>query len=91
MADDKFVRVECDFGAWGLWNRQGAALRPEHLDLSPTLSLALRAWQGHYDEYEPGLTGQCFDWERFEETGRAICKLVQLERPDLDIAYGRDG
>jgi hypothetical protein len=90
MADDDFVRVMCDFSAWGLWDRRGAALRPERLNLSPALTLALRAWQGHYDEYEPGLTGQHFDWERFEETGRAICKLVQIERPDLHIVYGND-
>lgn len=91
MADDNFVRVMCDFNAGGLWNRQGSALTSEHLGLSPALSLALRAWQGHYDEYEPGLSGQQFDWERFEETGRAICKLVQIERPDLNVVYRDDG
>ncbi|MFO1241202.1 MAG: hypothetical protein U1E64_12695 [Sphingomonadaceae bacterium] len=63
---------------------------PEQLSLSPALSLALRAWQGHHDEYEPGLTGQCFDWECFNETGRAICELVRLERPDLHVIYSDD-
>lgn len=90
MVDDNFVRVECDFGAWGLWNRRGNALTPDQLGLSPALSLALRAWQGHHDEYEPGLTGQHFDWEGYHETGRAILKLVQMERPDLHVAYGHD-
>jgi len=90
MISDNFVRVWCDFSAWGLWDRQGSAIRPDQLGLSPALSVALSAWQGHHDEYEPGLTGQCFDWERFNETGRAIFELVRLERPDLHVVYGDD-
>lgn len=85
-----FVRVDCDFGADGLWNERGAALRPENLNLSPALCVALRAWQAHYEEYGPDGSTPHFDWEAHEHIGRQIAALVQAERPDLKVVYAGD-
>jgi len=88
MPNQPFVRVDCDFGAHGLWDERGAALRPDHLGLSPALSLALEAWQLHYDA--TALTDLLFDETDHDRIGRAIAKLVKAERPDLKIVYAGD-
>jgi hypothetical protein len=90
MKDDNFVRVQCDFCADGLWDRRGRAMTPETIGLSPALSLALHAWQAHYEEYLPGRSQQHFDSELHEKIGRQIAALVKVERPDLHVVYGGD-
>lgn len=89
---DDFVRVDCDFGADGLWDRRGAALSPEGLRLSPALCLALRAWQAHYEElcWQVEQPEPRFDFDAHEHVGRRIAELVRAERPDLHVVFCGD-
>jgi hypothetical protein len=87
-----FVRVECDFGADGLWGRRCGALSPEALGLSPALCLAIAAWQAHYEElfWQVEKARPYFDFEAHERIGRRIAELVRTERPDLHVVYADD-
>lgn len=87
-----FVRVACDFAADGLWTRRGSALTPEHLGLSPALSVALRAWQAHYEElfWQVERETPHFPFDAYDRVGRAIAALVASERPDLHVVYRGD-
>jgi len=89
-AAGQFVRVDCDFGADGLWDEVGAAFYPENLGLSPALCLALRAWQLHHDEAATVISGNPFNEEAHGAIGRQIAALVQQERPDLRVVYAGD-
>lgn len=86
----QFVRVDCDFGADGLWDEGGAALYPESLGLSSALCVALRAWQLHHDEAATVMSGNPFNHEAHDAIGRQIAVLVQVERPDLNVVYAGD-
>ena len=86
----EFVRVDCDFGAEGLWTKRGAAIYPENLGLSPALCVALRAWQLHHDEAATVFSGNPFNDAAHERIGRQIAALVQAERPDLHVVYAGD-
>lgn len=90
MVAGSFVRVDCDYGGDGLWTERGAAIGPEGLGLSPALCVALRAWQLHYDDASPAMSRGPFDGAGHEAIGRRIAALVQQERPDLCVVYGRD-
>jgi hypothetical protein len=90
MTAESFVRVDCDYGADGLWSERGAAIGPESLGLSPALCVALQAWQLHYDDILPAMSRNAFDAAGHEAIGRRIAALVQQERPDLRVVYGRD-
>lgn len=74
-----FVRVDCDFGAEGLWTRKGAAITPEALGLSSALCAALRAWQAHYEEsiWDLDRKDRRFDYALHEAVGRQIADLVR--------------
>lgn len=89
---DNFVRVDCDFGADGLWNPRGAAIKPEALGLSPALCTALRAWQAHYEElfWQVEQAKPHFDFRLHESVGRSIADVVRSERPDLHVVFGHD-
>lgn len=86
---DNFVRVECDFSAYGLWTRSGAAITPEAFELSPALCVALRAWQAHYEEsvWQLGLEKPRFDYSLHEAIAREIADLVRAERPGLHVVF----
>lgn len=88
--DRPFVRVDCDFGADGLWDERGAAYTPELLELSPALAVALRAWQLHHDEATTVISGNPFNEAEHDRIGRQIATLVQQERPDLRVVYDGD-
>ena len=91
-SETRLIRVACDFGADGLWGLPGGAITPEALGLSPALSLALAAWQAHYEElcWQVEKAKPQFDFEAHDAIGRRIAKLVRAERPDLWVVYGWD-
>ena len=90
--EDIFIRVACDFGAWGLWRVPGGAITPAHLGLSAALTVAIEAWQAHHEElcWQVEKAEPSFDFEVHERIGQRIAELVQAERPDLRIVYGWD-
>ncbi len=83
--DPLAVRVDCDFGASGLWDDRGRSIDPEDLCMSPALSLAFHIWNGWYDEFDPSLSASAFDHEAHDKMGDALQTLLKAERPDLTV------
>jgi hypothetical protein len=94
LADDKWVRVMCDYSADGLWAKDGCSVGPEELPVSDALKARLRAWQDAYETFEgfetymhaPVLrdSDEC---RYFAAEGLAIAKAIKQELPDWTVIY----
>lgn len=89
----RWVRIETDYGADGVWNRDGAACSADWLPVSPELIARIRAWQAVCDDFlgvleeiqRGGLVNEQRDhWiEGFE-----IAKEVKAALPDWTVIVG---
>lgn len=85
----RFIRVDCDWCAEGLWDERGRAFDVASFPLSAELGRRILAWQEKYDEEaQPWSPNDPFDWDAHYAEGIAIARLVKAELPDHEIAVG---
>lgn len=54
---DRWVRLEVDYEAYGVWNRDGIACSPDYLPVAAATVARIRAWQQTFDEATRGFEG----------------------------------
>lgn len=93
LARDRWVRIESDFGASGVWNRDGAACTPDWLPVAAATVAHIRAWQETYDDIM--LVFERMDPSELEQKMRAhwsegfvIAHAVKAELPDWTVVVG---
>lgn len=86
FADDKWVRIMCDFSAEGVWDRSGAPADPSELPVSDLVRQRLGLWQERYE-----LEADSSSWDdvrgSFTAEGLEIARLVKIELPDWTVVY----
>ncbi len=78
-----FVRVDCDWGADGLWDERGAAYNLSAWPLSGPLRQRIRDWQDCFDKREPW--EETFDQAAYRAEAEAIGRLIKQELPYVDV------
>jgi hypothetical protein len=78
----------CDFGADGLWAKNGCAVHPDELPVTEAIKTRLALWQGSYEARELHSGGR-FDPlpPGFADEGRAIAAAIKGELPDWTVIY----
>ena len=88
LADDKWVRIMCDFGAEPIWDRQGAPAYLYELPVSEELRQRLANWQATFESegdtpHPPGSISVA----AFSAEGIAIARAVKAALPDWTVVY----
>ena len=84
--DLKFLRIDCDFEAEGLWNERGAMVPVDSAPLSRPLRDRIRAWNAWYSEAaQPWSQHDTFDYALNRQTAVDIARWVVRELPDWAI------
>jgi hypothetical protein len=85
----RFIRVECDWGAEGLWDERGVMYYVASFPLSEELQRRILAWQEKFtEEAEPWSPNDKFDWDGHYAERLAIARLVKEALPDYEIVTG---
>ncbi len=84
----RWVRVFCDIGCEGIWDREGVPMELDDLPLSDALKARVMAWQDWYEQddafADPPVT---IDWQAFSEEGRQIAHAIKQALPDWTVIY----
>lgn len=89
---EKWVRIMCDFGAEGVWAKDGAAIGMDELPISREIKQRLLEWQEWFErDYEnylpPSQRTSTFDVIAFSKEGLEIAKAIKAELPDWAVIY----
>lgn len=89
LSGHRWVRVMCDYCAGGVWNRNGAAVSPEQMPITPELALRIYRWQAWYEDLmRPEAPGpDKAHLERFSREGREIAIEVKRQLPGWTVVY----
>jgi hypothetical protein len=87
FAEERWVRIMCDYSADGVWHRDGAAGCADDLPLRPELIERIRQWQALYETNDYDARQPKFNWAAFSEEGLAIAKAVKVSLPDWTVVY----
>ncbi len=84
----RWVRILCDIGCEGIWDREGAPRDLEFFGVAETLKARIMAWQAWYEQDDPhGNPPVRNDWEAFSEEGRQIARAIKQTLPDWTVVY----
>lgn len=86
LTDDCWVRIMCDCGAEGVWNRAGTCVDLEELPVDDALRRRIRDWQEVYDAHDD-VDGPPLDVGPFAAEGLAIARAVKAQLPDWTVVY----
>lgn len=86
LADDKWVRIMCDYSADGVWAKNGGAAMLSSLPVSPDLLGRIRRWQDWF-ETSPIDDSGWPDIDAFCEEGEEIARVVKAALPDWTVVY----
>jgi hypothetical protein len=84
FAEERWVRIMCDYSADGVWHKDGAGDSADKLPLERTLIERIRRWQ---DWYETQLDDANFDVNAFSAEGLSIARAVKNSLPDWTVIY----
>lgn len=94
FADDRYVKICCDYCCEGTWDRKNCSVDHDEFPITDDLKARLMGWQEIYNRYhviefdaidldeKPDL-----DWERFSAIGLEIAKEVKRQLPDWTVVY----
>jgi hypothetical protein len=84
FAEERWVRIMCDYSADGVWHKDGCGDDADQLPIEKTLIDRIRRWQ---DWYETGLRDADFDVKAFSAEGLSIARAVKEFLPDWTVIY----
>lgn len=92
LADDKWVRVMCDYCADGLWAKDGCAVSSDELPVSRGTRALLREWQDWFEAFSESYIPaeertKSFDVAAFSDFGKIIAHKIKDELPDWTVIY----
>ena len=83
---ERWLRVDCDYAAEGLWTPSGAAISVVNVPISGPLRDRLIAWQRWFDEAAaPWENGNAYDWDLHERIAIDIARCIKRELPDWTV------
>ncbi len=83
---DCWLRVDCDYGAEGLWDDRGRMISVAHIPISEALGKRILAWQEWHDEQaEPWSSNDLYDWNLHWRTATDIARCIKRELPDWTV------
>lgn len=84
----RWVRVVCDIGCEGIWDREGMLRDLELFPIAETLKARIIAWQDWYEQDgRHGNPPARINWETFSEVGRQIALAIKQTLPDWTVIY----
>lgn len=89
FAQERWVRVMCDFSAEGVWHRNGAAGSLDGLPLSEGLRTMILGWQAWYElsDMSDAASAELFDVAAHAAFGLCIARMIKRELPAWTIGY----
>ncbi len=85
---DRSVRILCDIGSEGIWDREGVPRDLEFFPIAEVLKARIMAWQAWYEQDDPHENPPVqIDWEAFSEEGRQIARAIKQTLPDWTVIY----
>jgi hypothetical protein len=88
LIEHRWVKVICDYCAWGVWDRDGLPREASELPIEPALVERIEAWQALYETLPVEM--RVTDWSqgaRFLAEGLAIARAVKAALPDWTVIY----
>lgn len=83
-----WIRVECDFLAGGVWDREQSTVQPEFLPISDDLVFRILRWNDMYDRsvgYRNKPTEELL--AQHDGEGLAIAKAFKRECPEWTVVF----
>lgn len=82
-----FVRVECDYGADGVWNERGAAYNIDDFAIPQKLKDEFRVWQHAHDETAPDRLWDMLEKMRYTETALRLSQQLKRALPNCLVVF----
>lgn len=83
---DKWLRVDCDYYAEGLWTPTGAMTSVFDVPIPEPLRQRILAWQAWFDESAvPWEAGNPYDWELHAATAYDIARCIKRTLPEWTV------
>ncbi|PYE86669.1 hypothetical protein [Phyllobacterium leguminum] len=82
LAREKWVRVMCDYGAEGVWDKDGVSREPEELAISRELMDRIYKWQEWHDR----IVDRYYDEELSDDDESLIRDYIANSAEGYDIA-----
>jgi hypothetical protein len=91
MLKTKWVRVMCDHGAEGVWDRLGRCECLEAIPVSIFVREMIMGWQAWYEFSDEDMGDPNYkhfwDVKAFSAMGRCIARKIKEELPDWTVIY----
>jgi hypothetical protein len=79
--DFTFVRVDCDYGADGLWNEQGSLYDLESMPLDEALKARIKGWNEWFSATVRPEGDDPYDWRLHRATAVDIARCIVRAQP----------
>ncbi|MBX7528556.1 hypothetical protein [Qipengyuania vesicularis] len=88
MSDFKFVRVNCDYCAEGVWSEDGGSMSIDSLPISRKLKSSILKWQCEFETVPYWLEERYIesDWYKLRQLN--IARRLKYELPDYVVVAG---
>ncbi len=87
FAEERWVRIMCDYCADGVWHKDGAGGCADELPVSQELIDRILRWQESYETNDYNSPEPKFDWEAFSAEGLSIAKAIKAALPEWTVIY----
>lgn len=84
--DDRFLRVDCDYEAEGLWDKRGRMVSADSVPVDQALRDRIKAWNAWYsDEAMPWRPDDRYNWELHRLNAEDIARCLKRSLGDWTI------
>ena len=89
LAEERWVRVMCDYMADGVWDKGGGSMACTALPITPELAFRIRQWQRVYGRlgHASGYDDRRIDYSDFGAEGFAIALEIKRQVPGWTVVY----